>query len=211
MATDSHPWRAYTEAERADAVGLALAMGTKQAAAKLGIPRRTLSSWVQRPTAEVQAAISRSRDDVAARLWEAVTTGTEAVLAGLRDPKGRLGDKANALRIVVEAHALITGGATARTENLNVNADADWTRPLTDDEAENVRQSFDEMTRLAALPEDELEAWLLTGKGDSNADAPPGLKQLHDFQVRVMDEKYEHLPGVDWREIYGDKPDAADG
>ena len=110
-------WRSYTEQERADAVGLALAVGAKQAAAKLAIPRRTVSSWMQRPTPGIAAAIGRSRDDVAARLWEAVTTGTDAVLAGLRDPKARLGDKASALRIVVEAHALISGGPTARTES----------------------------------------------------------------------------------------------
>jgi len=120
-------WRSYTEAERADAVGAALTVGTKAAAAKLGIPRRTLSSWLQRPTAEIQLAIGRSRDDVAARLWEAVTAGTDAVLTGLRDPKARLGDKANALRIVVEAHALVSGGATARTETaVTMDAGLSW-------------------------------------------------------------------------------------
>lgn len=115
--------RGYTEQERADAVGRALAVGAKKAAAELGIPRRTLSSWLHRPSPGVQAAIVSSEKDVAARLWEAVDAGTTAVLEGLRDPKARLGDKANALRIVVEAHALLTGGATARTENLNLNAE----------------------------------------------------------------------------------------
>lgn len=157
------PWRSYTEAERAEAVGVALTIGTKKAAVQLGIPRRTLSSWLQRPTAEVQAAIVRTHDDVAARLWEAVTAGTDAVLAGLRDPKARLGEKATALRIVVEAHALITGQATSRTETTTL----DTGPQLTDAE----RRAFvDFYDSLANASDDELDAWLRDG----------GLRSIRD-------------------------------
>lgn len=115
----------WTPDQRANAIGLALSIGADKAAAQTDIPRRTISSWLsgERTAPELEAAISRSRDDVAARLWEAVTVGTEQVLAGLRDPKARLGDKANALRIVAEQYALLTGGVTERTENVNVNVD----------------------------------------------------------------------------------------
>lgn len=113
--------RHYSTEERSAAVGLAISVGVKEAGRRLAIPYRTVSHWLARPDA--QAAIARSRDDVAAKLWEAVTVGTEAVLAGLRDPKARLGDKANALRIVSEQYALLTGGPTSRSETLNLNAD----------------------------------------------------------------------------------------
>lgn len=146
-------WRSYTEAERADAVGLALTIGTKKAALQTGIPRRTLSSWIQRPTSEVQAAIVRTHDDVAARLWEAVTTGTDAVLAGLRDPKARLGEKATALRIVVEAHALITGQATSRVESTTSPVDS-----MTEEERLHARDAIEEMERLIAMSPEELAA-----------------------------------------------------
>jgi transposase-like protein len=131
----SHPWRSYSDAERAEAVGLMLAIGAKKAAAQTGVPLTTLYSWRRQPTATVQAAIGRTRDDVAARLWEAVTAGTDAVLAGLRDPKARLGDKASALRIVVEAHALISGAATSRTETIKSPMDG-----LTPAEQDSMRQ-----------------------------------------------------------------------
>lgn len=144
----------WQPAERANAIGLALAIGADKAAAQTGIPRRTISSWLsgERTAPELEAAISRSRDDVAARLWEAVTVGTEQVLAGLRDPKARLGDKANALRIVAEQYALLTGAATARTETLNVNADLEL--PITN--ADVRAELLEWMTRIESATDEEL-------------------------------------------------------
>jgi transposase-like protein len=130
--------RHYSAETRSEAVGLALSVGVKEAGRRLGIPYRTVSHWLARP--EAQVAITRSRDDVAAKLWEAVTVGTEAVLAGLRDPKARLSDKAQALRVVAEQYALLTGGATSRSENLNINADAELAPP---------QLSWEEMAQLA--------------------------------------------------------------
>jgi transposase-like protein len=156
-------WRSYTDAERAEAVGLALAIGSKPAAARLGIPRRTISSWLSNPGVGLQNAILRSRDDVAARLWEAVTAGTDAVLAGLRDPKARLGDKANALRIVVEAHALISGGATSRTESTVT------TQPgMTPEQRDALADWID---TLQAASDEELAVWLASGGAATFRDA----------------------------------------
>lgn len=148
-------WRSYTEADRASAVGIALTIGTKKAAVQLGIPRRTLSSWLQRQSPEVAAAIGRSRDDVAARLWEAVTAGTDAVLAGLRDPKARLSDKASALRIVVEAHALISGGPTSRTESVSTAL------PMMSPEEETALRDF--LRAVDGSTDDEIREWAANG------------------------------------------------
>lgn len=131
-----------------------MAIGAKAAGTRLGISRRTISSWMRTPSTEVQAAIGRSRDDVAARLWEAVTAGTDAVLTGLRDPKARLGDKANALRIVVEAHALLTGGPTARTATVDETPQISW-------EAEQAGIAF--LDDLLGKSDDELAAWAEQG------------------------------------------------
>lgn len=108
------PNRTYSQEERAEAIGLALSVGVNRAGEQLGIPHRTISNWMVRP--EAVALVARSERDVAARLWEAVDVGTEAVLAGLRDPSARLSDKAAALRVVAEQWQLLSGRATARTE-----------------------------------------------------------------------------------------------
>src|SRR5438046_2922746 len=108
--------RTYTEAERVQAIALPLA--DKEAAAQLGIPRRTVTYWrAQYREGRHSAAtpiLEATRQDIAAKLWEAVTVGTEEVLRRMRDPKARLSDVAQALRVVAEQHALLTGGATAR-------------------------------------------------------------------------------------------------
>jgi hypothetical protein len=163
-------WRSYTDAERADAVGLALTIGAKRAAAQLDIPRRTISSWLRSPAPSLQAAILRNRDDVAARLWEAVTVGTDAVLAGLRDPKARLGDKASALRIVVEAHALISGGATSRSESTVTTGPA-----MTWEQARDLRTFLD---TLDAASDDELREWAAGGGLAAVRDAQHDAQQI---------------------------------
>ena len=148
--------RHYTDTEKAEAVGLALTVGDDVAAAQLGIPRRNLNRWRRSSTPAAQAAISRTRDDVAARLWEAVTAGTDAVLEGPRDPASRLGDKASALRIVVEAHALISGAATSRTEVITEE------RREANVMMENAAESLRAFT---AASDEELRAFLATDDG----------------------------------------------
>lgn len=148
--------RTYSDGERAEAVALSLTIGADAAAKRLGIPRRNISRWRRTPTPVVAGVIEASAQDIARKLWEAVDAGTDAVLAGLRDPKGRLGDKANALRIVVEAHALLTGGPTARSESLNVNV-------VPGDTPEFRRSARAWLDELIAAPDDELVAWARDG------------------------------------------------
>lgn len=106
--------RTYTDAEKAEAVGLALTMGPVKAARQLGIPHRNLSNWMRSPDAVVLRL--ESREQVAAKLWQGVVVGVDQVLAGLRDPNARLSDKARALEVLAQQHALLTGGVTERTE-----------------------------------------------------------------------------------------------
>jgi len=148
---------------------LALAIGSKAAAARLSIPKRTISSWMRSPSTEVQAAIVSSRQDVAARLWEAVSAGTQAVLEGLRDPKARLGDKAAALRIVVEAHALISGEPTSRTATVDETL-------IPQSTYEQEQQLVAWLDQLLAADDDALRAWAADG----------GLAQLRDIQAGAV-------------------------
>jgi len=151
MTRERHVWPAET---RAEAVGLAMSVGVKEAGRRLGVPYRTISHWMGRP--DVQAMIVRSQDDVAARLWEAITIGTDAVLEGLRDPKAGLGDKASALRIVMESHALLSGRATA---NVNVQTGSARVIPygeISDKEAMDMRGVI--RAELAARTIEEIRA-----------------------------------------------------
>lgn len=179
MASDSLPGRPpeivnrqYEPAQKAEAVGLAMAIGAKAAGARLGISRRTISSWMRSPSTEVQAAILTSRQDVAARLWEAVSVGTEAVLEGLRDPKARLGDKASALRIVVEAHALVAGQPTSRTAVVDETPQPSMTW-------EQERQAREFLDALLGASDDELAEWAADG----------GLAMLRDAEQQAAAEQ----------------------
>ena len=101
--------RQYSEAERAEAVALALVVGPNVAADRLGIPRRTVAAWRsgERHRPEVQAVILESRQALAERMREIVSVASEQVLAGLRDPKQRLGDRVRALEVALEAARLL--------------------------------------------------------------------------------------------------------
>ena len=96
-------------------------------------------------------------------------------MAGLRDPKARLSDKASALRIVVEAHALITGGPTSRTANVNVNVDGS---EMDDAQREEIRRFLD---AIDGSSDDELREWAASGglaglspRAQLEAEAPDG-------------------------------------
>ena len=104
-----------------------MSIGVKKAGRQLGIPYRTISHWMARP--DVKGVVAASRDELLGRLWEAVSVGTEQVLTGLRDPKARLSDKAQALRVVAEQYQLLAGEATQRIESSNVNHNVTWRPP----------------------------------------------------------------------------------
>lgn len=118
--------RRYSKAEKADAVGLALGRNTKAASEQLDIPRSTIRGWIESP--EFASLRHRARDTVAEEMWAGVQVGMRAVIDGFRDPDAPLRDKAQALGILYDRFALLTGGATTRSENRDITgtlSDAD--------------------------------------------------------------------------------------
>ena len=118
--------RRYTKTQKAEAVGAALNSSAKAASEALGIPRRTLGYWLDQP--EFANLRHETRENVADQFWAAIQVGLKEVANGLRDPKAALRDKSVALGILYDKHALLTGGATARSESRDITgslADSD--------------------------------------------------------------------------------------
>lgn len=117
--------RRYTKAQKAEAVAAATLTSAKAAAESTGIPRTTLTYWLDQP--EFVSLRQKTRDDVADRMWVVIQIGVEEVVKGLIGD-APLRDKAVALGVIYDKHALLTGGATARSENRDITgslADAD--------------------------------------------------------------------------------------
>ncbi len=117
--------RRYTKAQKAEAVAAATISSTEAAAESLGIPRTTIAYWLDQP--EFVALRQKTRDQVAEAMWSAIQLGLDEVAKGLRG-EAPLRDKATALGILYDKHALLTGGATGRTESRDITgslADAD--------------------------------------------------------------------------------------
>ena len=110
--------RTYPEATKAEAVGRAIAVGALRTSREMGIPRRTIDQWKASPAfAEMRL---RARDDVAAELWAGVQIAVSEVIDGLQNPRSPLRDKAQALGILYDRYALLTGSATSRAENRDI-------------------------------------------------------------------------------------------
>lgn len=106
--------RRYTKSEKANAVGRALASNAEAASEQTGIPQSTIRYWLDAP--EFAELRSKTREQVADELWTAIQVGVREVALGLRSDDASLRDKATALGILYDKHALLTGSATARTE-----------------------------------------------------------------------------------------------
>jgi hypothetical protein len=146
----------WTPGSKAEAIGLALTLGSVEAAKRTGIPRRTISSWLgpDANMALVTPAILASEEAIAARLWETLALGLEEVRRGLLDPKARLGDKARAVEVVAQQWQLITGRATARTESAVLNVNAGHVDALTEAETREFRDWLDAQLTEARAIED---------------------------------------------------------
>lgn len=79
----------------------------------MGIPRTTLAYWMDDP--QFVALRQKTRDQVAEEMWTAIQVGVHEVAKGLLG-EAPLRDKATAVGILYDKHALLTGGATGRTE-----------------------------------------------------------------------------------------------
>ena len=109
----SRPHRRYTRKEKAAAVAQATLSTVEAAAAATGIPRTTIDYWMDQP--EFVELRSKTRDAVADEFWTAIQVGVKEVAKGLLGD-APLRDKATAVGILYDKHALLTGSATSRTE-----------------------------------------------------------------------------------------------
>lgn len=144
--------RRYTKAEKAEAVARATLTNATAAAEELGIPETTLRYWLDAP--EFVELRSKTRDEVADRMWATIQIGVDEVAKGLRSD-APLRDKATAVGILYDKHALLTGGATGRTEN------RDLTGTLEDADIAKALRYADDLTRSGgggAAPSAEGEA-----------------------------------------------------
>lgn len=117
--------RRYTKRQKAEAVAAATMTNTDAAAETTGIPESTIRYWLDKP--EFAELRTKSRDAVADDFWAAIQVGLKEVAAGLTGD-APLRDKSVALGILYDKHALLTGGATGRTESRDLTgtlSDAD--------------------------------------------------------------------------------------
>jgi len=98
-------------------VALAEMKGQTAAAEETGVPLTTVNLWYHRP--EYVELRTKTREDVAEQFWAAIQISLKAVVDGIAD--GKLSEKAIALGVLYDKYALMTGGATGRMENRELN------------------------------------------------------------------------------------------
>lgn len=151
--------RSYTPAQEAEVQTLASqGLRQREIARRTGIHYRTVSRILARPesAAAVRILTEATRQDVASALWEVVAAGSAEALRRIQDPKTRAGELAQLLKVAAEQHALLTGGATARNENLNLNAEvgiSDTDRAIALEWLDTIQDASDE----------ELAEWAANG------------------------------------------------
>ncbi len=115
---------------RAKAVGIAVVEGQAEAARQTGLPVSTIHEWFH--SEEFAGLRARSREEVAAEFWAVIQDGLKHVHAGLNGDEP-LRDKAQAVGILYDRYALLSGQATSRTET------RDLTASLNDHEKQRLR------------------------------------------------------------------------
>ena len=109
-------------AERAKAVGIALIDGPQAASDATGIPRTTILRWTELP--EYDELRQKTPEVVSDMFWAAVQIGVDQVATGLLGDEP-LRDKAVALGILYDKHALMTGQVTVRSEARDLTKEFD--------------------------------------------------------------------------------------
>ena len=109
--------RRYTKAQKAEVVGIAVMSGQRSASEATGIPLSTVHAWMEHP--DYAQLRTKTREDVAEQFWAAIQISLKAVVDGIAD--GKLSEKAIALGVLYDKYALMTGGATGRMENRELN------------------------------------------------------------------------------------------
>ena len=111
------PRRRYTKREKAEAVATATMTSTAAAAEKLGIPETTLAYWMKsQDFVELRAKTS---EDVADTMWVTMQVGVRRI-AELIPQTDDIAKVGVAVGILYDKRALMTGGATDRTESRDI-------------------------------------------------------------------------------------------
>src|SRR5574340_1772843 len=111
----------YSPERRAEAIGLAVTVGSSAAMARTGIPRRTIDRWLREPA--TRAIVATSAEPLAERLKAAIDLGLAEVTKGLANPREGLHAKARALEVLHDAYRLASGQSTANVATRSVLAD----------------------------------------------------------------------------------------
>jgi transposase-like protein len=110
--------RRYTAKTRAKAVGIAMVEGVTAAERETGIPKQTIDYWMDKP--EFGHLRTTARETVAEGMWVGIQIGVRELSAGLTGD-APLHHKAAAFQALADRYALLTGGATSRTESRELN------------------------------------------------------------------------------------------
>lgn len=110
--------RRYTSKQKATAVGIAIVEGVTEAERQTGIPKQTIDYWQSKP--EFGHLRTTAHETVAEQFWIGIQVGLREVLKGI-EGDAPLKEKADALRVMADRYALLTGSATARTESRALN------------------------------------------------------------------------------------------
>ncbi len=106
--------RRYTAKERAAAVGIAVADGVTAAGRKTGIPKQTIDYWQSKP--EFGHLRTTARETVIDQFWIGIQVGLREVIKGI-EGDAPLREKAEAMKVMADRYALLTGEATSRSEH----------------------------------------------------------------------------------------------
>ena len=142
----------YSIEQKAEAVGLATSIGVTKAARVTGISKQTIHQWTKRP--EYEDLRETARERVVETFWVAMQMGLSAVVDGF-ETDAPLRDKAVALATVYDRWALLTGGATARSEQRDITgtlSDTDLLAAVR--EAERITSERGAAEEAAGPPED---------------------------------------------------------
>lgn len=110
--------RRYAAKQKATAVGIAIVEGVTEAERQTGIPKETIHYWQSKP--EFAQLRTTAHETVAEQFWVGIQVGLREVLKGI-EGDAPLKEKADALRVMADRYALLTGSATARTESRALN------------------------------------------------------------------------------------------
>ena len=112
------PRRRYTAKQKAAAVGVALVDGVTEAERQTGIPKETIHYWQSKP--EFAQLRTTAREVVVDQFWIGLQVGLREVLKGI-ESDAPLKEKSDALRVIADRYALLTGDATSRMESRELN------------------------------------------------------------------------------------------